>query len=225
MSIGIKHHPAIGACDPVPFTPHVFAGAEGWAALLRALLDLRPFPVFILRPDFRVGVMNHAASSTLAKHGLAISWEGTLRLGNSSADELLTKTLKTLAKRNSPGEPRILPFEPMEGTSRMLRIELLPVSAFGLAGGGIPSLWFEVSLRSSQPCLSVTPERIASTLQLTSAEANLALALADGLSLHQYAARKQIKITTVRWHLQNIFNRTGARSQSGLIRMMASLLA
>jgi membrane associated rhomboid family serine protease len=37
------------------------------------------------------------------------------------------------------------------------------------------------------------------------------------------AAREGLKITTVRWRLQNIFDRTGARCQTDLVSMLVSL--
>ncbi len=209
----------------MPSGLHVFANAENWPALLRAIFNRKPFPVFLLRPDFSVAFMNLAAGKDHLNPGLTVSGQGSLRLGSASADEALAKSLKTLAKRPPCGDPHILPFELADGVPRVLRIETLPISGLGLNRSEAPASWFDVSLRSSQTRLCVSPERIAAAFQLTAAEASLALALAEGLSLHDYAARERLKITTVRWHLQNIFNRTGARSQASLIRMMVSIFA
>ncbi len=117
----------------------------------------------------------------------------------------------------------MLAFEARGGAPCILRIEAVLVP--GLPDDDAAGVWFEVSVRSGDCSLRISPERLACALNLTPAEAALASALAEGLSLQDYAARERLKIATVRWHLQNIFNRTGARSQSGLIRMMVSLFA
>jgi DNA-binding CsgD family transcriptional regulator len=173
-----------------------------------------------MRSDLQVGFMNCAASSALATDGITISSQGTLRLSQASASERLSKTMKALTSEVSL---HVFAFELPDGTARVLKIETLDISPFACLEEGFGGVWFEVSVRASLRCLKVPADRVAPALQLTSAEANLASALAEGLTLHDYAERENLKITTVRWHLQNVFNRTGMRSQSELVGMMVSL--
>jgi DNA-binding CsgD family transcriptional regulator len=203
----------------LPACPEIPAPAE----LLTAVLDLRPFPVFLLRPDRSAAWMNRAAQSWLLEGSMTVSRHGKLRLREAAAQERLGKILKGLAGKSANSEAEFLAFEARDGTPRILRIEAMPVPAF--PEDDAAGVWFEISVRSGDCGLRISPERLASTLHLTPAEAALASALAEGLSLQDYAERERLKIATVRWHLQNIFNRTGARSQSGLIRMMVSLFA
>ncbi len=53
---------------------------------------------------------------------------------------------------------------------------------------------------------------------LTGAETRLLRALVEGETLQAYAARHGVKITTVKSHLSSLFDKTGQRRQSDLIR-------
>jgi len=169
--------------------------------------------------------MNVAASLPLRQNGMAISPQGTLRLACTGAEKRLGKILRTFAKECGKGGPRLLPFELPDGATEILKVEAFAVPPFAGGGAQAHGIWFEISLRPPRCCLEIPAGRLAAAFQLTSAEAHLASALADGLSLRDYAAREGLKITTVRWHLQNVFARTGARSQSDLVRTIISLFA
>lgn len=55
---------------------------------------------------------------------------------------------------------------------------------------------------------------------LTTSEAQLALALTNGLSLQDYADSKNISIQTVRSQLKNVFNKVQVNSQTDLVRTL-----
>jgi DNA-binding CsgD family transcriptional regulator len=192
--------------------------------LLGEILDLRPFPALILRPDLTVAFSTRAAQAALARDGVTVSAQGNLRFSEPGAEQRLAKTLKAMAAERCGYEGRVLPLDLADGTQRFLKIEVfrLPAScAMEPCGGG---LFFLVSFRKSLRSPKLDADRIAVALDLTAAEANLAAALSEGLSLSDYAEREGLKITTVRWHLQNIFNRTGMRSQADLVSMVVSLV-
>lgn len=191
--------------------------------LLGEILDLRPFPAFVLRPDLTVAFSTRAAQTALARDGIAVSAQGSLRMSEPGAEQRLAKALKAIAADRQGHEGRVLALDLADGTQRFLKIEVfrLPAScAMEPCGGG---LFFLVSFRKSLRSPKIAAEQIAAALGLTAAEANLAAALSEGLSLSAYAEREGLKITTVRWHLQNIFSRTGVRSQADLVSMVVSL--
>jgi DNA-binding CsgD family transcriptional regulator len=199
--------------------------APGAATLLLGeILDLRPFPAVVLRSDLTVAFSTRAAQAALARDGVAISVQGSLRMSEPGAEQRLAKALKTIAADTQGRQGRVLALDLADGTQRFLKIEVfhLPAScSMEPCGGG---LFFLVSFRKSLRSPKIDAERIAAALGLTAAEANLTAALCEGLSLSAYAERKGLKITTVRWHLQNIFNRTGMRSQADLVSMVVSLV-
>jgi DNA-binding CsgD family transcriptional regulator len=191
--------------------------------LLGEILDLRPFPALVLRPDMTVAFSTRMAQAALARDGVAVSAQGSLRFAEPGAEQRLAKALKSMAAERQTREGRVLALDLADGSQRFLTIEVfrLPgACAFEPCGGG---LFFLVSFRKSLRSPKIEAERIAAALGLTAAEANLAAALAAGFSLSAYAKGAGLKITTVRWHLQNIFNRTGTRSQADLVSMVVSL--
>jgi DNA-binding CsgD family transcriptional regulator len=199
------------------------SGAHDW--LLKALLDLRPCPCFLLRPDLSVSLMNAAALESQKKLGISVSQNGMLRFENAQAGKWLAAAIKGfLNEREDVGSPALLSCEQPDGNPAALFVRpLLSGRGAKQLGSGHEGSWFLVSVRPSLTSLKINALRIASTLRLTRAEAGLAAALVEGLSLHDYAEREDLKITTVRWHLRNIFERTGARNQQEVISMIVSL--
>jgi DNA-binding CsgD family transcriptional regulator len=55
---------------------------------------------------------------------------------------------------------------------------------------------------------------------LTPVELRLCRALADGLSLQEYAGKHQVSIQTARSQLKSIFAKTGTHRQSRLLRLI-----
>jgi DNA-binding CsgD family transcriptional regulator len=60
---------------------------------------------------------------------------------------------------------------------------------------------------------------------ISSAEARLALALANGETPKEYAASRNLGLPTVRTQLQSLFAKTGTRRQSELMRTLIRALA
>lgn len=63
-------------------------------------------------------------------------------------------------------------------------------------------------------------ELLTNIFGLTPAEARLALALMDGLSLQTYSDQTGVRITTVRWHLRNALAKTGCSNQRDFVRLI-----
>jgi DNA-binding CsgD family transcriptional regulator len=68
-------------------------------------------------------------------------------------------------------------------------------------------------------------DRVAQWFGLTPAEARLAVALAAGDTLRDYAALRAVSLNAVRFLLKGIFRKTGATSQAQLVAMLARLPA
>jgi DNA-binding CsgD family transcriptional regulator len=66
-------------------------------------------------------------------------------------------------------------------------------------------------------------EELAALYSLTIAEAGLALALVNGATLAEAAAHRGVKISTARSQLLSILQKTGARGQAELVRLLALL--
>ncbi len=66
-------------------------------------------------------------------------------------------------------------------------------------------------------------DRVAQWFALTPAEARLAVGLAGGQTLQDYAALRAVSLNAVRFLLKGIFRKTGATSQAQLVAMLARL--
>lgn len=64
-------------------------------------------------------------------------------------------------------------------------------------------------------------ERLRAAMDLTGSEAMLALHIADGGDIGSYAEARGISRNTARNQLQMVFEKTGARRQAELVRMLA----
>jgi DNA-binding CsgD family transcriptional regulator len=63
------------------------------------------------------------------------------------------------------------------------------------------------------------------TMQMTQAEAEIAVAIGDGQSLNEIAASRKVSIHTVRNQVKSTLSKAGARRQADLVRLVALLRA
>lgn len=68
-----------------------------------------------------------------------------------------------------------------------------------------------------------TVKQLTELFGLTTAEARLARGLASGLSLDEYASKHDIRITTAKKHLSEIFIKTGCNRQASVVRLVTSV--
>lgn len=80
-------------------------------------------------------------------------------------------------------------------------------------------------IRDPERKLHLSQKLIRHLFGLTAAEANLALLLADGLTLDEAARELKIRKNTIRAHLRSIFAKTGIRRQATLVQQLLSSVA
>ena len=71
--------------------------------------------------------------------------------------------------------------------------------------------------------VTADPELVGSALGLTAAESRVAIMLAEGFTLRDIAAATGRSTGTVRWHLQQIFEKNGISRQVELVQLVRSL--
>ncbi len=97
----------------------------------------------------------------------------------------------------------------------------LSEAAFSTGASGAPKILVTISDLSSR--LSASRQDLAEIFELTDAEAELSLALANGQTLSGYCAAQAISVETGRWHLNNVFSKVGVNRQSSLIAMICKI--
>jgi DNA-binding CsgD family transcriptional regulator len=114
-------------------------------------------------------------------------------------------------------------FIPTNNTQRICWIMPLRESGDGPTIAG-PRRLLVLLTEPSQSCI-MTADHIVSLWRLTPAEARLAIAIAQGQSLNDYAATARLSLNTVRNQCAAIFEKTGVSRQGELITLIASAQA
>ena len=75
-------------------------------------------------------------------------------------------------------------------------------------------------IRKTAPVASARPEVIAAAFKLTPTELRVLLAIVELGSVPEVAAALGVAGTTVRWHVGRLFEKTGARLQADLVKLV-----
>ncbi|MBE1526544.1 DNA-binding CsgD family transcriptional regulator/PAS domain-containing protein [Sphingopyxis sp. OAS728] len=190
------------------------------AGAARAATDAAPFAIFSL--DDQLNIL--AANSRAARYEKA----GFIRTAHDR-----------FAFTHPPSQKQLLDLVRSEAPSGVA------FQALGPSGKECPVLVARVTRQSAQQLGGVrlgaslivtlgsapgeTPvveiDRVAQWFGLTPAEARLAVALAAGDTLQDYAALRAVSVNAVRFLLKGIFRKTGATTQAQLVAQLARLPA
>jgi DNA-binding CsgD family transcriptional regulator len=83
--------------------------------------------------------------------------------------------------------------------------------------------YFLVKLRASDFNHGLSPAEIQAAFDLTPMESRLVSELVAGRSLRDIALDCDVKISTMRWHLANVREKTNTRSQVELVNLVLSI--
>ena len=175
------------------------SGADALAESLRS-------PALVLRRNLRITWMNRAAEA----------WEQagrlTVREGRLASLQGYEGNLGALVQRASEG-----PVIEAGGPRSPLSLEAIPASlapAFGGEGEGHRGVLLVVREHGATGALE---EALRTRFGLTRAEVDLALAIAGGMQLAEYAAGRRVSMSTVRTQVKAVLAKTGCRRQAELI--------
>lgn len=205
---------------------HVKFGVASVAAQLQErALDRLAFGVALLSRDFGVVFVNKAARAFAARNdGLRLAGR---RVGAvTPADDAKLAAAQAAALTRRP-KGAVLQVARANG-ARAYVLQVMPLgaaSASALAGafeGGPGAL---VVVTDPAEGAAAPIDLLAALWGLTAAEARLCVELAAGRDLAEAGAALGIAEHTARWHLKNVFSKTGVRRQSALVRLLAASLA
>jgi DNA-binding CsgD family transcriptional regulator len=181
-------------------------------SLLRGILDVLPVGAILLDPSLHILALNRRAESIL-----------------SEGDGLSARRNRLVAAR--PRDTRELQsLTAAAGTEWCSRSVLalsrpslrppLQILVTRVAGGrGATPM---TALLVSDPTVLAAPtvEDVRRLFGLTAAEARVARSLVRGESLPQIARQMSVQENTVRWHLKQIYVKTGTHGQVDLVRLL-----
>jgi DNA-binding CsgD family transcriptional regulator len=159
------------------------------------------------RPDPRRGGCPHFASTDAQTQ---VSLEGALKAAIST--ELIDVThfsATVVVGRPSGRRPLVLQFAPLPGTNEF-------------CGRAAPARGI-VFISDPERAVAVDEAALRQLYQVTPAEARLAALLGRGRTLAEAALELRVSKTTVHTQLSSLFEKTGARRQSELLRLLAGL--
>ncbi|WP_257543171.1 helix-turn-helix transcriptional regulator [Sphingopyxis sp. DBS4] len=194
------------------------ASLELAAGAARAAADAAPFAIFSL--DEQLNIL--AANSRAARYAEA----GFIRLANDRFAFTHGASQKKLLDLAAGPAPAGLAFQAVDEAGAecpVLAARITRQSAQQIGGVQLGAA-LVVTLGSSPgetPVVEI--DRVAQWFALTPAEARLAVALAAGQTLQDYAALRAVSLNAARFLLKGIFRKTGATSQAQLVATLARL--
>lgn len=226
--------------DTAKFDGRMQSGGTGGPRLRRSddafasgpvasVLDLLPQAVFCLGDKARVLWMNAAARALVAANRGLRLYGGRLAAGGQAGQRTLAALV---ALTSSDGEARR--HAGQSGRGLLLPLELSDGGKLALLARPVETRNGEQALAGARLLLfvsdpaarvAVPPEHLTQLYGLTRAEARVAAAVAGGRRLSDYAAQTGVSIDTVRSQLKRVLEKTGARSQTDLVRLIYAGIA
>ncbi len=188
------------------------------AGAARAATDFAPFAIFSL--DDQLNIL--AANSRAAQYEKA----GFIRLAQDRFGFCHPASQKRLLDLVRSPTPTGLAFQTVGSSGAecpvlVARITRQSAQQIGGFSDGASLIITLGSAPGETPVVEI--DRVAQWFALTPAEARLAVGLAAGKSLQDYAAERAVSLNAVRFLLKGIFRKTGATSQAQLVATLARL--
>ena len=176
-------------------------------------------PVFVLNSRGRLIGATCAAEAELAGGGLLSSRGGRLRAASIRHDEALQSAVaKALAPWNGGLWPDPIALDVYEKDRRRTRrLTFSPLRPQCFRIDRQPALLIGLSQRPRP----VAPRELRQRFGLTEAEAEVALLLAQGVTLDGIAKTRGVSIGTVRLQLKSIFGKTDVHKQGQLVALLS----
>jgi DNA-binding CsgD family transcriptional regulator/PAS domain-containing protein len=198
----------------------------GYAVLISAAFDSLPIAGVILDARGRIIFLNAPAKDVLAdRDGLAVRG-GRLMASDPKAAAALQRALRHAAseitangKAGADDWPYSLIARPSGRPSYRLELRPLPASC----GFRCEDRAAMVLALIHDPCRAAQSleRRLRTTYRLTQAETALALAVASGTVLQDYADQRGVTIGTVRFQMKQVLAKTDCRRQIDLVRLLS----
>lgn len=175
-------------------------------------LECLPKPTLLLRPDGSIERANAAARTLLLeRHCLRIAYGRVVGFAGKASEKFEESWARAKAGRVSRAVVTLL-----AGGAHLWQVEIAPMKI------DAPRLTSELLLMVTvHP--PVRPDRgivaLARIFGLTCAESRVLAHLAEDRTPNEIGAALGVSVTTVRTHLQSLFQKTGARRQPELIRL------
>jgi len=182
---------------------------------MASVLDSSPHGLIVLDGDGIVRHANRAAEALLAERATFRVAGGRLSATGTASDRRLQLLI---AEATAEGR-RIGGTLALASPARRLplSVTVAPIHDARFAPPGRSAL---VCITDLEAGVSIPERRLRELFALTAAEARIGRALLEGMSPKEAAAKFRISRHTVHVHLARLFEKTGANSQAGIVRVL-----
>jgi len=170
-------------------------------------------PVFLIGQEQNLLGANHAAGILLEKGETVLLKNKTLKFRDGVADRRLAEAVRNMAKL-APARNRQTQFSMHDGTTITLSELIVPLKVKRFS-----TLQREFILTIAYPKLrkqSITPAA-GRRFGFTKTEQEIAAMLTQGMPVRAISERRRTKISTTRWHIKQLFAKTGVANQRELL--------
>lgn len=196
----------------------------GYAALMVAAFDSLPNAGMILDAGGGVIFLNARAQDILADRDGLVIREGRLEATDAKANRIL-RTALAHACAPVPGAPLdegavSVIGRPSGRAGYRLEVRPLPLSS-GFRREVAAAMVF-VLIHDPVRAVETAERRLRRQYGLTPAETALALAVAGGAALREYAEERGVTVGTVRFQMKQVLAKTECRRQTDLVRLIGN---
>lgn len=180
-------------------------------ALLRGHLERWECGLIVCDVEGQVLWRNQRANDALICGGGLRLCNGQLQASGADAQQRLATALRRQAGRSAPG------FVALEAGGRRWQLALQELEPASAARADTLLL---VAVTDDRPIGVIPAESLVTLFELTDAESRLTSALVAGVTLEEYAVRRGVELSTVRYQLKQVLAKTGTRRQVDLVRQV-----
>ncbi len=195
----------------MPADPSAVAGAEVESPTQLALryFERLPKPTLLLRPDGAIARANAAARTLLLdRHCLRLAYGRVVGFAGSASERFEDACARAI----SSGASRVVITMPADG-AQMWQVELVSLQ-IETAGDMLLMATVHAPVRPERGIVA-----LARIFGLTCAESRVLAHLAEDRTPSEIGVVLGVSVTTVRSHLQALFQKTGVRRQPELVRL------
>jgi len=185
-----------------------------------AALDHLDYGILVLDDGGRIRLVNEFARNAMARgEGLRVT-QGRLIAGTGVVQRALDAALSSATKSVGAAQALRIP----RGQNRCWFVWCMPLAPENpLAANDQPGIL--IIIRDPLARSTISDHDLMILYQLTQSEAEVARALAEGMTLNVIAEKRGVKFSTVHTQLKRILQKTGLHRQSDLVRTIVALSA
>ncbi|MGB7098628.1 MAG: helix-turn-helix transcriptional regulator, partial [Xanthobacteraceae bacterium] len=192
-------------------------------ASLTDVFDRMATAIFLIGPERRIIYANAAGEALLARNELVSRKDGLLQARHHPMITALFLALEPAETPDADGDSGGITLPLETGTGEPYAAHVLPLSSglrrrVGAAHGAVAALF----IRKAGVAWASPAELVANLYKLTPSEIRVLLAVVEHAGVRQVAKTLGSSEETVRSHLRHVFQKTGAKRQADLVKLLAA---